>query len=595
VVLALIQNVALIVTLVTNQQYLLRRIERHQVVSQLVSGLLFGGVAVVAMMTPFVFAPGLIFDGRSVILGIAGLFGGPLVAAAAAAIAGIYRAAIGGPGALAGVLVVIESAGLGVAFYYLRRTIPAVMGGWPLLGFGLLVHAFMLGTQILVLPGGMGWDVVRQIGPTVIVLFPLATLLVARFILDQEDREDSRRQLVRDSEQLRLALEAAEQGLWNLDIRSGSATLSAEYATMLGYDPSEYQLSLDGWIESLHPDDHDRVSQAFEDYVGGTSSEYRVEFRQRTASGDYLWILALGSIVERDERGAPLRLIGTHTNISARKAAEVEGERYREDLEELVEERTWELEHANAELAAATAAKSVFLASMSHELRTPLNSIIGFSGMLVQGMAGPVSEEQRTQIEMINSSGKHLLSLIDDVLDLERVEAGRVQVRIAPFDGAVLASDVLEVVRPLAEEKGVELRARLSDGAPALLSDAGKVRQILLNLVGNAVKFTGEGRVELSFEMESDAEAVFSVTDTGPGIADADQLRVFDRFTQIEIPGQTKAEGTGLGLALSQEYAHLLGGYLTLSSVLGEGSTFTLQLPRMPECSLHSHEARASG
>ncbi len=579
-VLSLVQNVALIVMLVSIQHYVLRRIERNYVASRFASGLLFGGVAVVAMATPLVLAPGLIFDGRSIILAIAGLFGGPLVAAVSAIIAGVYRASIGGPGALAGVLVVIESASLGVLFYYLRRRFPSIMGGWQLLGFGLLVHVFMLGTQVVFLPEHMGWDVVRQIGPVVIVLFPLATLLVARFILDQEEREADRRQLASDAERLRLALEAAEQGTWDLDVSSGRVTVSAEYASMLGYDPGAYEITRDRWVGDLHPDDRERVVRAYEEFAAGAIPEYRVEFRQRAASGEYHWMLALGSIVERDEYGAPIRMVGTHTDISSRKAAEAEEERYREDLEELVADRTSELEQTNAELAAATAAKSVFLASMSHELRTPLNSIIGFSGLLVQGMAGPLTDEQRTQIEMIHGSGRHLLALIDDVLDLERVEAGRVEVRPAPFDGVALVTEVIDVMRPLADEKGLELSADVSDSALEIVSDSGKVRQILLNLVGNAVKFTGAGSVEVRFGTGPEGTVVFSVTDTGPGIAEADQPRVFDRFTQIEIVGRVKPEGTGLGLALSQEYAQLLGGMITLTSSPGEGSTFVLRLPR---------------
>ncbi|MDP2300030.1 MAG: LytS/YhcK type 5TM receptor domain-containing protein, partial [Actinomycetota bacterium] len=496
-VLALVQNVALIVMLASIQQYLLRRIERNYIASRLVSGVLFGAVAVVAMATPLVLAPGLIFDGRSIILAIAGLFGGPLVAVVAAIIAGVYRASLGGPGALAGVLVVVESAFLGVVFYYLRRRLPSVMRGWSLLGFGLLVHVFMLGTQIVFLPDHMGWGVVRRIGPAVIVLFPLATLLVARFILDQEEREADRRQLADDAERLRLALEAAEQGTWDLDVRSGRVAVSAEYASMLGYDPGAYEITRDRWVGDLHPDDRERVVRAYEEFAAGAIPEYRVEFRQRAASGEYRWMLALGSIVERDEHDAPTRMVGTHTDISARKAAEAEEERYREDLEELVAERTSELEQMNAELASATTAKSVFLASMSHELRTPLNSIIGFSGLLAQGMAGPLTDEQRTQIEMIHGSGRHLLALIDDVLDLERVEAGRVEVRPAPFDGVALVAEVIDVMRPLADEKGLELSADVSDSALEIVSDSGKVRQILLNLVGNAVKFTAEGSVEV--------------------------------------------------------------------------------------------------
>jgi signal transduction histidine kinase len=296
------------------------------------------------------------------------------------------------------------------------------------------------------------------------------------------------------------------------------------------------------------------------------------------------------------------------------RQANEELEMHRTHLEELVEQRTRELAAANAELDAvneelqainqeltatneelhsaldevartnaeleeATQAKSRFLANMSHELRTPLNSVIGFASILLQGLAGPLNEEQRRQIAMIADSGRQLLALVDDVLDLSKIEAGKVTVVVRDFDAAALVRQVVESSRPLAAEKGLDLVAVAPDGPFMMRSDSGRVRQILLNLVGNAIKFTERGRIEVGLAHNGD-DAVFSVTDTGRGISPRDVRRIFDAFVQVGDDAEPKAEGTGLGLALAREYAVLLGGSIEVESEPGVGSTFTVRLPR---------------
>jgi signal transduction histidine kinase len=254
-----------------------------------------------------------------------------------------------------------------------------------------------------------------------------------------------------------------------------------------------------------------------------------------------------------------------------------------ETLEQHVAERTRELVEANEQLAEANAAKTLFLRSMSHELRTPLNSVIGFSSIMMDGLAGEVTEEQRRQLAMINGAGRHLLALINDILDLSRIEAGRVNVVAEPLDVAELVGGVMESVGPAAREKGLELRVETCDPPCTLVSDRTKVHQILLNLVGNAVKYTDSGGVVLRSSCSSGPFFTFAVTDTGPGIPAEEQDRIFGEFTQtLAQPGE-RVEGTGLGLAISRALAASLGGMIELTSTVGEGSTFTLVLPSAPK------------
>ena len=266
-------------------------------------------------------------------------------------------------------------------------------------------------------------------------------------------------------------------------------------------------------------------------------------------------------------------------DVSKRKAAEQELRAQRENLEALVTERTAALIEANEGLQEATAAKSDFLASMSHELRTPLNSIIGFSDILYRRMAGDLSEEQAKQVGMINRSGKHLLALISDVLDVSKIEAGVVELHVEPVDVEAIVRDTLEIVRPMAEEKGLQLRLSAQGDDWVLRSDGDKVRQILLNLVGNALKFTDEGTVAVEMRRTDAAHVSIAVSDTGRGIPEQDMPRIFEAFTQIATPDLVSPPGTGLGLSISREFSRLLGGEITAESHAGIGSTFTLTLP----------------
>lgn len=241
-----------------------------------------------------------------------------------------------------------------------------------------------------------------------------------------------------------------------------------------------------------------------------------------------------------------------------------------------------ELDSTNSELQDATRAKSRFLASMSHELRTPLNSIIGFSGILANGMAGELTEEQGRQIEMIRRSGNRLLELINGVLDLSRVEAGGVEIHLETFDACDIVREVAETVRPLAQAKGLTLDVFVPHDELRVQTDPGRLRQILLNLVGNAIKFTHAGSVEMGVDHATTNGVVrFSVTDTGPGIDPEDRARVFSAFERLESEESPPPDGTGLGLAISREYAHLMGGEILLDSTVGQGSRFTLVIPSM--------------
>ena len=240
-----------------------------------------------------------------------------------------------------------------------------------------------------------------------------------------------------------------------------------------------------------------------------------------------------------------------------------------------------ELRSARLEAEAASRAKSEFLAVMSHELRTPLAAIIGYEELLFDGITGPVSESQRTQLGRIKASATHLLSLIDEVLTLSRVEAGREVMHPERISVFVALHEASLLALPLAAEKGLTLDVVRAPKELAVWADATKLRQILLNLLTNAIKFTDTGSVVLESRKVDDDHVEIAVRDTGIGIAPANHDRVFDTFWQVEQKSTRKVGGTGLGLSVSRRLARLMNGDLTVASSLGAGSTFTLRLPSL--------------
>ena len=519
----------------------------------------------------------------------------------------------------------------------------------------------------------------------VIAALSTAIVMVRRQVVRRIRAEEALR---RSEERFALAMEGANDGLWDWDLLSGHVYYSPRWAEMLGYRPDELAPSIDTFRRLIHPEDQAIVSNVEDTFLSGDSERYEAEFRMKHKNGSDVDVLSRATLIRRSSDNVPIRVVGTHVDISDRKRAErslAEREAYlrtiiehmpvdffafdsdgryimqspisRGVIGDALGKRTDELDISDAlkhrwndelkrvlsgaterheydvpstsgevrtvlsrmapvevagEIVAAVGMtvditdrkrvekaladakeqaedadrmKSAFLATMSHELRTPLNSIIGFTGILLQGLAGALNDEQKKQMTMVKHSARHLLDLINDVLDISKIEAGQLDVFPEPFDLDELLRSAVETAMPLAEAKGIALRLETETASGEIVSDRRRVKQILTNLLSNAVKFTSEGGVTL--RCISGAETVtLEVEDTGIGIAPDDIDKLFVPFQQIDS-GLTRAyEGTGLGLSICQRLTEKLGGTIEVESQPERGSRFIVTLPKNgPEAS----------
>jgi PAS domain S-box-containing protein len=305
-------------------------------------------------------------------------------------------------------------------------------------------------------------------------------------------------------------------------------------------------------------------------------------------NGEHVWIAWTNRVV-RKEGSQAVEILSIGVDVTARRRIEEELRATQASLEERVFLRTTELAVAKERAESADRLKSAFLATMSHELRTPLNSIIGFTGIILRGLAGPLNVEQTKQLGMVQGSARHLLSLINDVLDISKIEAGQLEIHAESFDLRASLEKVAALIKPLADKKGLSLRVTVPPDLKPVVSDHLRVEQVLLNLLNNAVKFTERGEVTLAAQEVGDYRfpnrptpqpvVRLCVADTGIGIKPEDMEKIFQPFRQIDSGLTRRHEGTGLGLAICRRLADHLGGEVSAQSTWGAGSVFTFVLP----------------
>lgn len=381
---------------------------------------------------------------------------------------------------------------------------------------------------------------------------------------DVTARREAAKRLRELSNKLELSLESGQIGCWGYDAETGKLEWDDRMFALYGISPPDFPESQEVWETALTEQDRSAVDNLLKECIRD-AKPFDAQFTIRLPNGQVRHIQAKANMIPGDS-GATRRVVGINYDISAMIARE-------KTLEEL-----------NRQLEMATRQKDEFLANMSHELRTPLNSILGMSEAIQIGVYGPLDQPKVQPIQRIEESGRHLLSLINDILDLAKIEAGKIALAPEPTNISALCTSVVRLMEETARGKGIELSSGYDPDIPDMLVDPRRLRQILLNLLSNAVKFTQPGGgVRLETKLDRAAQTmVISVSDTGDGIP-ADKLSLlFQPFTQLEPALTRRHGGTGLGLSIVKKLVELHGGSVAVQSTVGKGSVFSVRCPCIP-------------
>ena len=375
---------------------------------------------------------------------------------------------------------------------------------------------------------------------------------------DISERVRQQEEITRINERLDLALQGSRLAIWDVDIASGRIYLSDGWAEMLGESPRETFTDAQTLYGLVQPDDRERIETAFIGALKGTIPEYHIEHRIKTRAGKWKWVLSHGRVVKRDAAGRALRMTGTNADISARK-----------EIERMKDE---------------------FIGVVSHELRTPLSSIVGSLGLLDR--MADLSAETKTLIRVARDNSQRLVRLVNDILDVEKLDSDSLNIRLQPVELEALLRSSILANQGYAEQFGVSLALTDSPGPAWVNANSDRLMQVMANLLSNAAKFSPRGaRVEVRLERRHDAFRV-SVVDPGPGIPEEFKPRVFDRFAQADSSTSRQRGGTGLGLAICKTIITRLGGTIAFASISGKGSTFYFELGALAQAVPKNKEER---
>jgi PAS domain S-box-containing protein len=377
---------------------------------------------------------------------------------------------------------------------------------------------------------------------------------------DISERVRQQEEITRINERLDLALQGSRLAIWDADVAGGKIYLSDGWAEMLGDPPCETLTDAQALFKLVHPDDRERIVATFIGALKGTIPEYHIEHRVRTRAGKWKWVLSRGQVVQRDAAGRALRMTGTNADVSARK----------------------EIEHM----------KNEFIAVVSHELRTPLSSIVGSLGLLDRMTS--LSAETQTLVRVARDNSQRLVRLINDILDVEKLESDTLKIRLEPVELEALLRSSILANQGYAEQYGVRLALTKAHGPAWVNANSDQLMQVMANLLSNAAKFSPRGaRVEVRLERTQDTFRV-SVIDPGPGIPEEFKPRIFDRFAQADSSTSRQRGGTGLGLAICKMIMTKLGGKIDFASTPGVGTTFYFELGALAQATGEDRKERSA-
>ncbi len=533
-ILDLLLNLTLLVSLTIISDFVERRFPKTTGKGVALQGTLFGVVAVLGMLKPLNLGPGLIFDGRSVMISLCALYFGPVSVAISVVLTAAYRIYLGGPGMLTGLLVTLSSAIVGLAARRLQKPDEKIVSILRLYVFGIIVHVTMI-ALMFTMPDGIGLSVIRKIGIPVIVLYPFATILAGKILSDQVSARMAVASLRESEERFKLSMEAAGAGLWDLDVRSDIAYYDLTYYSILGYDANVYTGTGLAWRSRLHPDDLERTLAENQKCIDGVTDAIDVEYRMLAKDSSIRWIKATGKCITRDEHGKATRIVGTHIDITDRKEAE---DQLRHSLEE----------------------KEVLLREMHHRVKNNLNVILSLLNLQSSTIKTP---EQA--IEAFHNSRDRIMamSLVHEELYKSH---DYVNVDMGDYLGELMAN----LEQGYASNDRIAMHIHVS-GVSLSINASIPCGLIISELVSNAMKYAfpdgRSGAISLEMGKTEDGFISLTVSDNGIGLD-----RPFE-----DLSGNNSGS---LGLTLVRLLTEQLGGSIVVS--VENGTCYRFIFPENP-------------
>ena len=564
----LIYNLAMLIALSVVSGFVDMRWKRSTWAGACLQGAVFGSAAVIGMLRPFVMGPGLIFDGRSVMISLGSLFFGPWAGAVACAMTVPLRVYQGGAGVWMGTMVILLSAGIGTVFHWMRHGKPGQISVRTLFLFGLAVHAGMLAMTIF-LPSGVAWTVLKHIALPVMMIYPLATVLIGKILSDQATQDQLMASLREERERLAGILRGTNVGTWEWNVQTDGLLVNARWAEIMGRTLEEVApVTIDTWKKLTHPEDLKASDEMLERHFRGEADYYELELRMWHKEGRWVWILDRGRVTSWSPDGKPLMVMGTHQDITERKRAEVERMRLEADLQQ------------------AQKMESVgrLAGGVAHDFNNILTVILGHVQMAIdqvepsQEIYGDLTEIQKAAERSADLTRQLLAfarkqNVVPRVLDLGKMLEG-----LVPMLRRLIGESISLVWESNRELWPVQL-------------DPSQVDQILVNLCANARdSISGVGKIEIHLDNVGFDDAYcadhagfhagdyirLTVRDTGRGMDQETLGHIFEPFFTTKGIG----EGTGLGLATIYGIIKQNKGFIHVQSKLGEGTEFLLYFPR---------------
>ncbi len=578
IIIELLQNTAILLSFaMLYENFWIRNEKSKSIRIQVIIGLVLSGIGVVLMFMPWSWAPGIVFDTRSVMISISGLFFGPIPTIITMTITSMVRLIIGGDGQWMGVAVIISSGTIGLLWRKYRPEWKTKNYYLELLAMGVIVHILM-SLCTLLLPPDKILPTLKTIAIPLIVIYPPATMLLGLIMLRQYNNWQSRLAQFKLKETERRLTQILESGnIISLILnKEGSINYCNNYLLQItGYTKDEL-IGKDWFTTFIPSDSRKEVFQIFTDSINAKNIVKNYESKILAISGEQLYLSWFNTVLFSDSDEI-IGIASIGVNITDSKI-------YENKLLEINEEYKQinrKLQEAKEKAEESDRLKTAFLANMSHEIRTPMNGILGFTQILQQTGVDNIKREH--YLEVINSSCDRLLSVVNDIIDISKIESGIIDLHYSNVNINNLLSELDNFFTETCRKKKLSLviQSQLASNTNLCSTDETKLQQILSNLLSNSVKFTNEGEISLTCLLKNNM-LEFIIEDTGIGIDDKNQVVIFELFRQADENYTREYGGTGLGLAIAKAYINKLGGKIRLESTKGKGTSVYFTIPFIP-------------